>query len=155
MTTKAPWLKEGEEAKELPLHKTDGRIKERPWSTPEEFDAYVDQYFQACYETFANKEVPTEAPCFPGLYLHLGVIDRSGMMDYLASSAGQAYDLNYRRAYAMIEKYLVVNAQITSNPAGSIFLLKNMGYSDKQDVHVTGKVEKVVREIVRPDDTDS
>lgn len=153
MAKRPPWVKKGAKDKPLPPHKTDGRIKERPWSTPEEFDALVDQYFEKCRESFADKERPTEYPTKEGLYLHLGFSGYRSFTDYIITRAGQNYIECWERAETLVS-ISSLNVALATNGAGAIFHLKNLGFSDKQEVKLSGKVEKVVREIVRPDDPD-
>ena len=56
---------------------------------------------------------------------------------------GQEFSDSVKRAKLLIENGYEVDLRKTGNPAGSIFALKNMGWSDRHDVEFRGGVGKV------------
>ena len=95
------------------------------FATPEEFDMMVDLYVAACEE---KKEPLT----IPGLALFLGFSDKSSLYHY---QKREAFTDSVKRARTLIEES-TVKRSMGSNAAGAIFMLKNMGYSDRQNVQV-------------------
>lgn len=112
--------------------------------SPEEFDRLVDEYVAKCREE-------DEPVTFTGMALHLGFVARQSLYDY------QGYDGfsdSVRRARSLVEaeyeKRLAGN-----NVAGSIFALKNHGWSDRQELEHSGNVPAEVRvTYVEADDGD-
>lgn len=96
------------------------------FSTPEEFDEMVDQYVADC-------ETQSAPMTLPGLALFLGFADKSSLYQY---QKRPGFEGSVRRARTLIEEY-VVKRSLGRNAAGAIFLLKNMGYTDRQDPHST------------------
>ena len=99
----------------------------RKYSSPEEFDARVDEYAQYCKEEM-------EPVTWSGLALFLGFANRSCIDEY-----GKRPEFSYsvKRAKAFVEWNYEKMLAGGSNAAGSIFALKNMGWKDKHEVDNT------------------
>lgn len=98
----------------------------RLYDSPQAFDAAVDAYYQACRE---NKEPIT----WTGMALHMGFSSRQSIDEY------QNYDgfsYSVKRAKLLVE-YAYEKRLMDKNAAGPIFVLKNMGWSDKQNIDHT------------------
>jgi hypothetical protein len=81
-------------------------------------------------------------PSVTGLTLTLGFADKSTLYDY---SKKPEFSHPIKRALTIVEMGYE-EALRESNAAGSIFALKNMGWSDKSAVDVTTQGEKVIPE---------
>ncbi len=95
------------------------------FATPEEFDLIVDLYVVSCEE----KEEPMT---IPGLALFLGFADKSSLYHY---QHRKPFTDSVKRARTLIEE-ATVKRSMGSHAAGAIFVLKNMGYSDRQNVQI-------------------
>ena len=97
--------------------------REKQIKTPKKFDALVDEYVSLC----AAEEKPVT---LTGAILHLGLSSRQSLDEYKNyagfSDSVKRLKLFVENAY---EERLVKN-----NPTGSIFALKNMGWSDRQEL---------------------
>lgn len=97
------------------------------YETPEELEQAVEEYFAE------NPDYPTQS----GLALALGFADRQSLYDYKAKDK---FSCTIKRALQRIdekhERRLYENAN-----SGSIFYLKNRGWSDSLDV--TSKGDKL------------
>jgi len=102
-----------------------GMARPLKFKTPEDFDLIVDLYVATCAE---EKEPLT----IPGLALFLGFADKSSLYHY---QKRKAFTGSVKRARTLIEES-TVKRSMGSNAAGAIFMLKNMGYSDRQNVQV-------------------
>ena len=100
----------------------------RKYKTPEDFTAKVDEYVKNCRES-------EEPITWTGLALYMGFCSRSAIDEY-KEYEGFLYPV--KRAKMIVEnayeKRLAAN-----NPTGPIFALKNMGWSDKQDINHTSE----------------
>ena len=85
----------------------------------------VDLYVVSCTE---KKEPLT----LPGLALYLGFADKRSLYDYQSKDE---FTHSVKRARTIIEEYMVKRS-MANNAAGPIFVLKNMGYTDRQTVQV-------------------
>ena len=101
--------------------------------SPEEMDALVDAYVQHCDET----EQPLT---LTGLCLALGLKSRSSLDRY---GERPGFSGPVKRAKLLIENGYEVDLRKTGNPAGSIFALKNFGWSDRHDVAVSGSLAHI------------
>jgi len=121
--------------------------REKQIKTPEEFDALVDEYVSICV---AEDKTVT----LTGMILHLGLSSRQSLDRYKTydgfSDSVKRLKLLVENAY---EQRLAKN-----NPTGSIFALKNMGWSDRQELdHQSSDgsmsgVDRVQIEVVGADD---
>ena len=101
--------------------------------SPEQLDALVDEYVQQCRD---NDEPLT----LTGLILHVGLSSRSALDNY----EGRPGFLNsVKRAKLLIENGYEIDLRRTGNPAGSIFALKNMGWSDRQEFEFRGVLHRL------------
>lgn len=89
------------------------------WDDPEAFDKAVDEYFE-------TKDIHT----WTGLAIHLGFESRKSLDDY---SKKEGFSYSVKKALIRIEAIYEANL-FKQNPAGSIFALKNFGWTDKQTV---------------------
>ena len=92
------------------------------WETPKALQKQVDDYFNYCKD---NNKPPTIA----GLAYYLDV-DRQTIYNY--SKKEQFFDI-IKKARARIMMYLEEHA-IMGAGAGTIFVMKQYGYRDKQEV---------------------
>ncbi len=108
-------------------------------STPEQFVELADAYFAEC----AQKEQP---PTVTGLALAVGLSSRQSLLRYEERAGfSDAVKRAKSRVEAAYEGRLWGQA-----PAGAIFALKNMGWSDKQEHALSGeigirRIERVIR----------
>ena len=84
-----------------------------------------------------KREVQIEVPTITGLCFHLGFASRQSFYDY-----GKKDNFSYiiKRARLFIEKEYEEMLQI--NPTAAIFALKNMGWSDKQEIDMKADVKQ-------------
>lgn len=110
-------------------------------SSPEELNDRADTYFAVC-------KAEDRPVTVTGLALALGLSSRESLDEY---GRRPEFSDSVKRAKAMVaaayEERLWGNS-----PAGAIFALKNMGWSDKQDVNVSGElgVRRIERVVVNP-----
>ena len=108
------------------------------WKDPVKLQAAIDAYFNE----FRGIETVT------GLCLALGFWGRAGLQ-YWANEANEAETdvpddvLELRRIFKTaklrIENAYEIRLMTAKNPVGSIFALKNMGWSDNRQVEMSGK----------------
>lgn len=90
------------------------------WDDPEKFDEAVEAYF-------ANKEI---LHTWTGLALHLGFSSRDSLNDYKKKPG---FSDSVKKSLLRIETKYEENLN-KGNPTGSIFALKNFGWSDRQEI---------------------
>lgn len=93
------------------------------WETVEEVQELCDSYFEKCEEENTPLTIT-------GLALALGTC-RQTLLNYEVKD--QFMD-TIKRAKLMVENYAELQTLDGKNPAGAIFILKNHGWTDKQDV---------------------
>lgn len=93
------------------------------FDSAEKFENLVQSYF----ETVREEKMP---PTITGLALHLGFESRQSFYDY-EKKDGFAYTV--KRARLRIENMYEQNLHGTT-ATGSIFALKNMGWTDRQEI---------------------
>lgn len=96
--------------------------------SPEEFEERANAYFAEC----ARDETPLT---ITGLALALGFADRQSLYDY---EKRDGFSGVARRARLQVENGYEMRMHGNS-PTGAIFVLKNMGWSDKQQLEHTGE----------------
>lgn len=108
-----------------------GSGREPFYKSPDEMQKMIDDYFN-------EAKIWT----IPGLALHLGFADKQSLIDYQNK---EVFFFPIKRAKLKIEDYTVKQLfQKNGVPsAGVIFILKNMGYSDKQDIGLSYDLEKL------------
>ncbi len=99
----------------------------RKYSSPDEFDAKVNEYIAICV---ANEEPIT----WTGMALHLGFSSRSEIDNYLEYDG---FSHSVKRAKMIVENAYEKRLQ-GSNPTGAIFALKNMNWRDKVEQEISG-----------------
>ncbi len=104
--------------------------KERIVETPEEFARLCEEYFYNCKES-------DEPITITGLAIHLGFSSRQSIYDYQKKDG---FDFIASRARLMVEHSYELGLR-GQNPTGSIFGLKNFGWSDKQSIELSEKVQ--------------
>lgn len=107
------------------------------YTDPEVMQAKVDEYFETgdkkiIYDQFG---IPHEIRVITvtGLALALGFSTRKSLLDY---SEKVEFVNVIRKAVSRVELMYESNLQ-TGSPTGSIFALKNMGWSDRTDHDIT------------------
>ena len=100
--------------------------------TPAEFDAKVDSYIEHCR---SDKSPIT----WTGLALALGFSSRQALNDY-AEYPG--FSNSVERAKLLVEQAYEERLH-SSTPVGAIFALKNMGWSDRQEIESRSLVANI------------
>lgn len=100
----------------------------RKFDSPEQFDAAVDSYV-------ASKEGGRLT--WTGLALYLGFCSRVSIDEYLKY---EGFSYSVKRAKLLVENSYEESLGGDGSPAGSIFALKNFGWSDKQELEHSGSV---------------
>ena len=95
--------------------------------SPEEFDKRADAYFDQC-------DSEEEPYLVTGLALALGLSSREALCEY---GKRPEFSDAVKRAKTRVEGRYERNLSGTT-PAGAIFALKNMGWSDKQSIEMSG-----------------
>ncbi len=96
--------------------------------SPEEMDRLVQEYTVKCHED-------SEPLTLTGLILSLGLSCRDSFDEY---GRRPEFSDSVKGAKLLIENGYEVDLRKTGNPAGSIFALKNMGWSDRQEIEFRG-----------------
>lgn len=107
------------------------------YDTPEEFAAACQDYFDWCGN---NSEKPT----ITGLTLYIGFCSRSSLDEYEKKSEEFKYII--KRA-----KLAVENSYELSGQTIDIFALKNMGWKDKTETELSGKIDLPAINIIMPE----
>ena len=98
--------------------------------SPEEFEKRANAYFSKCEEG-------DEPVTVTGLALAVGLSSRDGLVE--CGKRPEFADA-VKRAKARVER--AYERRLSGNsPAGAIFALKNMGWSDRQDIAMSGSLE--------------
>lgn len=95
------------------------------YETPEELEEAVEEYFAK------NPKKPTQS----GLALHLGFVSRQSLFDY---KGREEFSYTIKKAMHRIDEQHEKRLYEHSN-SGSIFYLKNRGWTDRVDVTSDGK----------------
>lgn len=136
------------------------------YKTPEALEKKIDEYFESIKGSFELvKKTDEEGNMFEerewtklpepatitGLCLFVGFESRQSFYDY---EKKPEFSYTIKRAKLRIENSYEVSGLSTKTPTFHIFALKNLGWSDKQEIdHTTGgdKIQTIVREIVKVD----
>ena len=94
------------------------------FKTPDELESMVEMYVSDC----AAKEEPLT---ITGLALYLGFCDRQSLYDY---EERELFSCTIKRARLYVENSYEKRIE---KGAGPIFALKNMGWSDRQELNHT------------------
>lgn len=110
------------------------------FKSPVELEKRIDEYFQDCIE----QKIPITVT---GMALWLDT-SRETLCDY--QTKDQFSDV-IKKAKLRVENAYEIGLQ-SANPAGKIFVLKNMGWKDRQEVDVDMSVKINVRDRFDGDD---
>jgi len=113
----------------------------RKYKTPEEMEAVIIEYFQAC----ADSE---EWPLVTGLALFLGFSGRKSLYEY--RDKHKEFSTLIKRALTSVE-FAYESRLSSTTPSGAIFALKNMGWIDKQELEHGGTAGKPLEWIIKRD----
>lgn len=94
------------------------------YKTPEQMEEAIEAYF-----------VSTSKITINGLALHLGFMDRQSLFDY---EKKEEFTCLIKTARSRVQEYYEENL-LSKNPTGAIFALKNMGWTDRQDINYQGE----------------
>jgi valyl-tRNA synthetase len=128
------------------------------FKTPEQMQKKIDEYFdKICgIEFFKDDEtgkiqldnnkkpiiLSIKPPTVTGLALHLGFSDRHSLYDYeKRKDDKEIFAHIIKRARTRVENYLEEKTT-TEGKAGQIFLMKNHGWTDKQEIEHLGNKER-------------
>lgn len=100
----------------------------RMYDTPEQFDAKVQEYYTHCLEG-------CEPITWTGLALFMGFSSRQSIDEY---AKYDGFSDSVKKAKLLVE-WAYEKRLIDGQAAGPIFALKNMGWTDRQEVDVTQK----------------
>jgi len=103
-------------------NRVSNRIKYR---TPGALQKAVDNYFENC----------NDKPTICGLALGLGFMNRVSLLDYIKK--GGKYANVIKKAKGRVEAAYERDLR-SSRVSGAIFALKNMGWTDRQDLTLKG-----------------
>lgn len=103
----------------------------RTYDDPQLLHEEIIKYFELCKE--AN-----ERPTVTGLALSLGFASKQSLYDY---EKDDRFSYPIKRALTMIECELEKRLE-NQSVSGIIFALKNMGWTDKTQTELSGKVEQ-------------
>jgi hypothetical protein len=92
----------------------------------------VDEYFT----------VSGSLKSMTGLALYLGFADRQSLHDY---EKREPFSFTIKQARTRVEKFYEEQLTVSRNPSGSIFALKNFGWSDRQEVEHSGTIDNIIR----------
>jgi hypothetical protein len=98
------------------------------YSTEEELQSKIDEY----WDNLGDKK-----PTITGLALYLGFESRQSFYDY--EKKGE-FSYTIKKARLRVENVYEQNLH-SNNPSGSIFALKNFGWTDKQEIEHSGPIK--------------
>lgn len=110
------------------------------FETVEELEIAIDEYF-ANLDTGEGENLIRRSPTVAGLAHHLGFADRQSIYDQ--KHRGEEYNHAIKRATLFIESYHERNLIDGKGPTGSIFWLKNHGWTDMQEIKQTGQRDPI------------
>ena len=108
------------------------------FSSPQELQEKIDEYFD-------RKRPAGECPSISELSLELGFCDRHQFYEY---EKKRKFSHTIKSARSKLTSFFERNP----NPVGHIFMMKNLGYSDKQEInqHIDANVKgKIQVEFIR------
>lgn len=110
-----------------------------------EIETKVDEYFESLIvkekdeDTGEMVESYTKPPTITGLALFLGFVSRQSFYEYKEKPE---FTYTIKRARLRVEQVYEQHL-FSKTPAGAIFALKNLGWSDKQEIDHTSGGEKI------------
>ena len=102
------------------------------YKTAEELQKKIDEYFDSIYRD-------SKAVTITGLILHCGFCSRQSFYDL---EEKEAFTYTIKKARLRVTNHYESLLQ-GNNVAGPIFALKNMGWSDRQEIDHTSKGESL------------
>lgn len=126
------------------------------FDNPEDMQEAIDKYFQHVKGEFKWVDVIDESGkpakvkewirepepiTITGLCLFLGFESRQSFYDY---EKRKEFSYIVKKARLNVEKHYEMSAQFAKSPAFHIFALKNMGWSDKQEIQHTGEMTNII-----------
>jgi len=108
------------------------------YKSAKELQLKIDEYIEICTGD-PEKQIPMT---FTGLAYHLGFCERRSLNDY--AKRKDELSTPIKRAMLRIEQSYE-EALRGNNSTGSIFALKNRGWTDKQEVQLSGDDKKPIR----------
>jgi hypothetical protein len=143
-------------------HLATGRIRdfEKAGYTVETLEDKINEYFDSDIPdkeetvTYFNQgraitDNDTRVFTFPGLCLWLGLSSRQDYWEKMKDPKNP-YSLPLKKGHLRLQRYLEALTLRNGNPAGSMFILKNMDYSDQTTINQNVKEIKTP-EIVTQD----
>jgi len=123
------------------------------FETPKELQKAINRYFNKCKPTLdeEGKVIDLNPPTVSGLALFLGFESRQSLYDYQKRNKDFSYII--KRARLTIESHYEEGLNYMA-PAGKIFALKNMGWSDKTEHELTGKDGHAIETVIKVELTD-
>ena len=116
----------------------------RIYQNPDDLEKAVDQYIEHCTET-------EKKPSVTGATMFLGFADKTTLYDYMGR---EGFTHSIKRVLTFIENAHEENL-FGNSVAGSIFALKNMGWTDRQEIaHEGGSININVVKTYGDDKTD-
>lgn len=109
------------------------------YNSAEEMQTKITEYFDTSAKSYDKDGNLVFRPTITGLAYHLGFESRQSFYDY---EAREKFSYIVRRARLVVESARE-EALYDASCTGSIFALKNMGWSDKQEIDHTTAGEKV------------
>ena len=120
----------------------------RKYKTAEELQQKIDEYFEkskpepvtiqtdegeiVAKDKNGNAIFTTNHPTIPGLAYHLGFATKESLYYYRDELGDEDISKSIKRAFLYIESYHVNRMSNGDGGAGLIFMMKNMGYTDRQ-----------------------
>jgi len=111
------------------------------YKTVEEISEKIQEYFESLEYTDGEGILKTKAPTVAGLAYFLGFESRQSIYDQKDRSPEFSYVL--RRAVLFSESYHEGYLTEGKSPTGSIFWLKNHGWTDMQEIKNTGERDPI------------
>ena len=113
------------------MAKKKGPGQPRKYEDPKTMEKAIELYFETITDDEGKYKEP---PTVTGLAIALGFESRQSMYDYEKNGE---YSYIIKRAKLRIEQF-VETRMYGNSPTGAIFVLKNMGWSDKTEQEISG-----------------
>ena len=125
------------------------------YESPEELESRINEYFDYIRGEWHNEDTidedgkpakirvwhrPPEPATITGMCLYLGFESRQSFHDY---ANREKFSYTIKKARLRIEAEYEKSAQLAKVPTFHIFALKNLGWSDKQEIDHTSGGEKI------------
>jgi len=128
------------------------------YKTAEELQKKIDEYFASGLRKIpfpigkgdAQTIIEIELPTITGLVLHCEFCSRQAFYDY---EKKEEFKYTIKKARTRIEQHYEEELLISRNSAGPIFALKNLGWSDKQEIDHTTAGDKITNLNITVDDS--